>query len=134
MLKGDAFLTQGHLTYVIYNIGLSSVRLRMLSVSYKRVWLLGRSAVVFLGVLALTVSLASRTADLNISTHQSVQSQTQKAKVQHRDRDAHGWSPVVTDSEPFYLAVCAKPLVPHTTQVIAEQLDSCLYNRPPPRS
>lgn len=106
----------------------------MLSVSYKRVRLLGRPAIVFLGVLALTVSLASRTADLNISTHQSVQAQTQKAKVQHRARDAHGWSPVVTDSEPFYLAVCAKPLVPHTTQVISEQLDSCLYNRPPPRS
>jgi hypothetical protein len=106
----------------------------MLSVSYKRVRQLARSAIVFLGVLALTVSLASRTADLNISTHQSVQSQTQKAKVQHRDRDAHGWPPVVTDSEPFYLAVCAKPLVPEKTQVISEQLDTCLYNRPPPQS
>jgi hypothetical protein len=132
--EGLCLLDGGRLTCVIYNVRLSSIKLKMSSLSCKRVRLLGRSVVVFLGVLALTVSLASRTADLNISAHQSVQSQTQKAKVQHRDRDAHGWSPVVTDSDPFYLAVCAKTLVPENTQVISEQLDSCLYNRPPPRS
>jgi len=106
----------------------------MVLVSCKHVRLVGRSLVVFLSVLTLTVSLASRTADLNISPHQSVQAQTQKGKLQHRDRDAHRWSPVVMDSEPFYLAVCAKPLVPEKTQVISEQLDTCLYNRPPPHS
>jgi len=121
-------------TCVIYNPRLLSVKFKMLLVSCTRVRLVGRSVLVFLGVLTLTVSLASRTVDLNISTHPSVQSQTQKAKVQHRDRDAHGWSPFVTDSEPFYLAVCAKPIMPDKTQVISEQLDTCLYNRPPPHS
>lgn len=119
---------------MLYNLRLSSVKFKMLLVSRKRVRLVGRSVLVFLGVLTLTVSLASRTVDLNISTHPSVHPQTQKAKIQHRDRDAHGWSPFVTDSEPFYLAVCAKPIMPDKTQVISEQLDPCLYNRPPPLS
>jgi hypothetical protein len=95
---------------------------------------LGRFAVALLSILALTISLANRTADLKLSTHTSVESQARKGEVQHRDRDAFVWAPILANSGPFYLAVSAEPIMPEESLVFSEQVDSCLYNRPPPLS
>jgi len=95
---------------------------------------LWRCLVVSLGILALTVSLASRTVNLKLSAQASVASQAQSAKIQHRDRDAFIWVPALASSEPFYLPVISEPVVSEEAPVLSEQVDSCLYNRPPPLS
>jgi hypothetical protein len=95
---------------------------------------LRRWVVVSLGIVALTISLASRTFDLRLSTQTSVTSQAQRATIQHRDRDAFGWAPVLANSEPFYLSVSPQPVAPETTPILSEEVDDCLYTRPPPLS
>jgi len=102
--------------------------------SRKHELLLGRFAVALLSVLALTISLASRTAELKLSSHTSVESQAQKGEVQHRDRDAFVWAPMLANSGSFYLAVLSEPVMPEESTILCEQVDSCLYNRPPPLS
>ena len=106
--------------------------------SHERAWerpeQWGRWVVVTLGIVALTISLASRTFDLKLSTQTSLTSQTQQATIQHRDRDACGWAPALANSEPFYLSVSPQPVAPETTPILSEEVDDCLYNRPPPLS
>jgi hypothetical protein len=97
----------------------------------RQVW---HCLVVSLGILALTISLASRTVNLRLSAQASVASQAQHAEIQHRDRDAFGWAPILASSDPFYLPVVSEPVVLEKTLVRSEQVDTCLYNRPPPHS
>jgi hypothetical protein len=123
---------------LLYNATLLAADMRMAPVSHERaaehsrqVW---RCLVVSLGILVLTISLASRTVDLSLSTQTSVTSQPQKAKIQHRDRDAFVWAPVLANAEPFYLSVSLERVAPATTPVLSDEVDDCLYNRPPPLS
>jgi hypothetical protein len=97
----------------------------------KQLW---RGWVVSLAVLTLTISLASRTVELRLSAQTSVGSQAHQAKIQHRDRDAFGWAPPLANSEPFYVSVSPQPVAPEKTPNLSEEVDHCLYNRPPPLS
>ncbi len=97
-----------------------------------RQWL--RWVVVSLGILALTVSLASRTADFHLSSHPTVDSQDQKGKIQHRDRDAFVWAPVLPSAAAFYLPVSVEPVVSEQAPILSVEVDDCLCNRPPPLS
>jgi hypothetical protein len=91
-----------------------------------------RGLVFFCVTLALCVSLASRTVDLKLSDRPTVTSSAQKAKIQHLDKDAFGWSSPVS-AFTIFLA-----LAPHTEAMVEEnvvsslEVDTCLYNRPPP--
>ena len=93
-----------------------------------------RGLTFFCVTLALCVSLASRTVDLKIADRPTVASSTQKAKIQHLDKDAFGWSSPVSGFA-LFLA-----LAPHAEAMVEEHLvfshdvDTCLYNRPPPLS
>jgi hypothetical protein len=102
-----------------------------LSENPRQLW---RCLVVSLSILALTVSLANRTADFHLSAHTSVESHSQKAKIQHRDRDAFVWAPALANSTPFYLSVTSEPVATEQTPVLSDEVDDCLYNRPPPIS
>jgi len=91
-----------------------------------------RSLIFFCVTLALCVSLASRTVDLKISDHAAATSATQKAKIQHLDKDAFGWTSPVSA-----FAIFLAP-APHAAAMVEEPLlllhtlDAPLYNRPPP--
>ena len=93
-----------------------------------------QGALFFCVALSLCVSLASRTVNLRISDHPTVANSAQKAKIQHLDKDAFGWSSPVS-AFALFLA-----LAPHTEAMVEERpvlshdVDTCLYNRPPPLS
>ena len=91
-----------------------------------------RGLTFFFVILALCISLASRTVDLKLVDRPTATNATQKAKIQHLDKDAFGWSSPVSGfalflaPAPHSEAMIAEPLVP------SHEVDSCLYNRPPP--
>ena len=93
-----------------------------------------RGVLFFSVTLALCVSLASRTINLRIADHPTVTSSAQKAKIQHLDKDAFGWS------SPVSVFTLFLALAPHTEAmleeypVVSHDVDTCLYNRPPPLS
>ncbi len=91
-----------------------------------------RRALVGAVMLALVVTLATRTLHLTIPHGVTVQSGAAQAKRQHLDRDAVGWIPptsVLTALRPptFYLHVA--PAGPPLGVLL---LDESLCNRPPP--
>jgi hypothetical protein len=44
------------------------------------------------------------------------------------------WAPVLANAEPFYLSVSLERVAPAKTPVLSDEVDDCLYNRPPPLS
>jgi hypothetical protein len=91
-----------------------------------------RCLVALLGILILTVSLSARTFDLNLHSQTSVASQTQKDRIQHRDKSGSQWAPALDCLEPFYVAVCSEAVEPAAEPLLSPHVDDCLYNRPPP--
>lgn len=92
-----------------------------------------RAFVSLFGVIALTVTLAGRTFDVRVCSRPSVSLQSEKAKIQHRDKNGAQWSPPRPSLEPFYIAVCSEAVQPEQEPPLPGQIDDCLYNRPPPR-
>jgi hypothetical protein len=88
--------------------------------------------VIVLAILALTVSLATRTSTPTVSHNIGVQAQSSQVTRQHLDTDAAQWvSPVapvvVSEVVSFYPRV--SPAGPPVPNLFFEQ---SLYNRPPP--
>jgi hypothetical protein len=91
-----------------------------------------RQALVGVLMLALVVTLATRTFHVTIPHGATVRSGAAQAMRQHLDRDAVGWIPptsVLTALRPptFYPHVA--PAGPPLGVLL---LDESLYNRPPP--
>jgi hypothetical protein len=99
-------------------------------VAEKRVLSL-RGLVICITILALTVSLATRTVHGSIYTSPTVHSASDKAKVQHRDKDASEWvTPVLTFAP---ISVTEPSVVQTSTEGVFFDLHyDSLYNRPPP--
>ena len=93
-----------------------------------------RCLVALLGILVLTVSLAGRTFDTNLHRQTTVTSQSEKERVQHRDKSGSQWAPALDRVEPFYVAVCSEAVEPEQEPLLAALVHECLYNRPPPLS
>jgi hypothetical protein len=97
----------------------------------KRFW---RCLVALLGILVLTVSLAGRTFNTNLHRQAAVTSESEKERVQHRDRGGLQWTPALKRVERFYVAVCSQVVEPEQEPLLSAHVDDCLYNRPPPLS
>jgi len=93
-----------------------------------------RCLIALLGILVLTVSLAGRTFDTHLTTRTGITSQSEKAKIQHRDKSGSQWAPALDHAEPFYVAVCSEAVEPEQEPLLSAHVDDCLYNRPPPLS
>src|SRR5215470_8592923 len=93
-----------------------------------------RCLVALVGILVLTVSLAGRTFDTHFTTRTTISSESEKAKIQHRDKSSSQWTPVPDVAEAFYVAVCCDAVEPEQEPLLSPHVDDCLYNRPPPLS
>src|SRR5690349_4996926 len=71
-----------------------------------------RRLVALLGIFVLIVTLTNRTVSVRSNVRSSVSSQTQKAKIQHLDKDGSKWSPSVVRLEPFYVVLCSEVVEP----------------------
>ncbi len=91
-----------------------------------------RCLLALLGIFILTASLTARTCDLNLHSQTSVVSQTEKARIQHRDNSGSQWAPALDCLEPFFVAVCSEAVEPEQEPLLSPHVDDCLYNRPPP--
>ncbi len=91
-----------------------------------------RGLTVLVGIFILTASLTARTVDLNLQSQTSVASQTQKAKIQHRDQTGSQWTPALNRLKPFYVEVSSEAVEPEQEPLLSAHVDDCLYNRPPP--
>lgn len=87
---------------------------------------------VTLAIIALTVSLATRTLHLSAPHGTAVQSSSASAMRQHMDRDSVRW----VDPVPVFAAFEAPTFYPFVapagTPLGVLLLDQSLYNRPPP--
>ena len=92
----------------------------------------GRHVVVLLALLAISVSLATRTFHGVYFDHPVAQADPSHALRQHLDADAFVLtSPVLTWSA-ILLPVVAPHAPPIEEQIRTVQLTESLYNRPPP--
>lgn len=96
---------------------------------YQRHWCV---LAIGLAILALTLSVATRTSTPSLSRGIGVQAQSSQVMRQHLDSDAAQWIPpvapvVVADLVSFYPRVSpAGPPIPNLF------FEENLYNRPPP--
>ena len=93
-----------------------------------------RTLIAILGIVVLTTTLASRTADVTVHRLTCATSPTQKAKIQHRNDDGARWAPPALSAEPFYLAVSPRRVEVQQAPLLPTHVDASLYDRPPPRS
>ena len=93
-----------------------------------------RKLVICLACLALVVSLASRTIHISALDNPTAQSDSPKAKIQHLNKDAAQWTAPVASFLLFWLAVTSIQAASDENPPIPLDLDTCLYNRPPPLS
>jgi hypothetical protein len=93
-----------------------------------------RGLTFFCVTLALCVSLASRTVDLKLANRPTVASATQKARIQHLDKDAFGWSSPVSAFTLFLAPAPHAEAMVEEPLVLFHHVYTCLYNRPPPLS
>lgn len=92
-----------------------------------------RGFVVSLTILAITLSLASRTVHEGFYGKPTAHSASAISKIQHRDKDACEW---VTPVAAFSLLSVAEPSIARasTEGIFVELQYNALYNRPPPLS
>ena len=92
-----------------------------------------RGAVVFLAIVALTVSLANRVPHGTIPGNPVAQSFSSPAKIQHRDSDASQWvAPAAVFT--FLWIAESSVILDRGRNVRTRPQDDSLHNRPPPVS
>lgn len=91
-----------------------------------------RQVVVSLAILALTVSIATRTFGGFHSAHPSVQASASQAVRQHLAVDAIGLTYPVWQFTFLLLPVAAPHTPPAEPDVHSIEFSESLYNRPPP--
>lgn len=92
----------------------------------------GRDAVVLLAILAISISVATRTFHFVAFDHPTVQADPSHALRQHLDADAVCLSKPVSNLAVMLLPVAAPHAPPADPQVRSVVLIESLYNRPPP--
>lgn len=91
-----------------------------------------RAAVLLLAVASLVASLAGRTFGYQGDQHTAVRSGHADPKHQKLERDLPAWSiPLAVFVPPLWSEV-SSPVVAASEPLVPVDLDSCLYNRPPP--
>jgi hypothetical protein len=88
--------------------------------------------VVLLAILAISVSVATRTFHGALLDHASVQTDQSHAMRQHLAADAFVLTNPVSNLSTMLLAVVAPHAPPADPQVRTVELAESLYNRPPP--
>ncbi len=93
-----------------------------------------RRVVVSLAILALTVSLSTRTFHAFAPEDPSVQSHQSHAMRQYLAADAIEIAPPILRFADLLLPVVAAPVPPAEPDVRSIEFSESLYNRPPPAS
>jgi len=85
-------------------------------------------------VASLSITLADRVFHQSGSNVPTARSNSENAKIQHRDRLAQHWSaPLKTVHLPSPPAFVARIAFPEE-DLPGTEIDNCVYNRPPPRA
>lgn len=92
----------------------------------------GRGLGFFCVILSLCISLASRTVSLELVDSPAVHSSLAKAKVQHLDKDAFEWTSPVAAFAVLLIPAARTEAVANEQAAPSYDVDTCLYNRPPP--
>jgi len=92
----------------------------------------GRRVVVFLAILAISVSVATRTFHGFYVDHPVVQADPSHPMRQHLAADAFVLTNPVSNLSSLLLPVVAPHAPPVEAQMYGVQLTESLYNRPPP--
>lgn len=88
---------------------------------------------ILLAVVALTVSVATRTTVVSVSHGISVSENTSGVIRQHMDSDGVGWVPPVTTQLFAELVISHYPRIAPAGPPLPDLLfEDALYNRPPP--
>jgi hypothetical protein len=90
-----------------------------------------RGYIIALAVVALTVSLATRTVYVDVNLKTTLHSDCSYNKVQHRDKDSFEWAPPATNLCLLFLTEFSVSYESSPTLQFRLQHES-LYNRPPP--
>ena len=84
-------------------------------------------------MLALVITLASRTVHLPKSNSPSFQSNAQNAKIQHRNTDAVRWAPVLLAALFAWSPASFHAVVAQDESLRSIFVDAGLNTRPPPQ-
>jgi len=93
-----------------------------------------RGLVIYVAVAALVITLADRVFHLSIPETSTAQCHSPRAKIQHRDKDAHRWAAPVAHFLPLPAPSPARRVMREHDPLQAVQVDGSLYDRPPPIS
>jgi hypothetical protein len=93
-----------------------------------------RGVVVFLAIMALTVSLADRVPHaVSVNKASAAHASSPAGKIQHRDQDESRWAALPPAFTLLWASETSVPLV-EDKKVAVPQQDNSLHNRPPPVS